>query len=46
VSYSDYFPESKRLAVVDVPRDEEVLAALFEAEKAFWDKVLSGEEPE
>jgi putative phage-type endonuclease len=45
ISYNDYFPESRRLAVVDVPRDEELLAALFEAEKAFWDKVLAGEVP-
>jgi putative phage-type endonuclease len=46
VSYSEYFPDSKKLAVVDVPRDEEVIQALFEAEKEFWDKVLAGEEPE
>jgi putative phage-type endonuclease len=46
ISYNDYFPESGRLAVVDMPRDEELLAALFEAEKAFWEKVLAWEVPQ
>jgi hypothetical protein len=46
VSYSDYFPRSERLAVVWVPRDEGVLAALFAAEAAFWQVVLEGREPQ
>jgi hypothetical protein len=40
VSYSDYFPPAKRLAVVPVPYDPGVVGALLEAEKAFWQEVL------
>lgn len=40
ISFSDYFEKSKRLAVVPFTRDEEMIAALFTAEKTFWDSVV------
>jgi predicted phage-related endonuclease len=35
LSYSNYFPEDQKLAVVSVKRDEEMIAELFRAEKIF-----------
>jgi hypothetical protein len=40
VSYSDYFPPARQLAVVPVWYDEEIVGALLEAEKSFWQEVL------
>lgn len=39
VSYSDYFPAHKRLAVVTLRAASEELAALLAAEAEFWDEV-------
>ena len=42
VSYSDYFPEGHRFALVEYRRDESRLATLLGLEQAFWDLIQEG----
>lgn len=45
VSYSDWFPPHQQLAICTVYPDPARLNQLFQAEKEFWDLVLSGVPP-
>jgi len=42
ISYSNYFPAAKSLALVVVPMDNQLQDLLLQAEQEFWDEVLAG----